>query len=119
MDEQNKSIGDIKMIPKLIPNYIGGEMCPALGGEAFQKISPHSGKEICKVARSRTADIKKAVEDAKKAQPKWAEFAAVGRGDLVREIALNMMKRAFQKSIIIRLHHSAHSAHPWIHRRHR
>jgi aldehyde dehydrogenase (NAD+) len=84
-------------IPATVLNWIDGEECEAINGETFGKLSPVSGKEICRVARSKTEDIHKAVEVARRAQPAWADSTPVYRGDLLYDIAQAMRKH--QKEI--------------------
>ena len=64
---------DQEVIPKTIPNWIDGEECKALTGDTFGKLSPVSGKEICRVARSRVEDVEKAIQVARRAQAVWAD----------------------------------------------
>jgi acyl-CoA reductase-like NAD-dependent aldehyde dehydrogenase len=88
-------------VPKTILNWIDGEECQAISGETFGKISPVSGKEICRVARSRTEDVQKAVEVARRAQPAWADFTPVYRGDLLHDIAQAMRKQQEEIASIV------------------
>ena len=83
---------NINRIPTTVLNWIDGEECEALAGDTFGKISPVSGKEMCRVARSRAEDVQKAVEVARKAQPDWANSTPVYRGDLLHDIAQAMRK---------------------------
>jgi aldehyde dehydrogenase (NAD+) len=66
---------------------------PALDGRSFAKIDPATGFEICRVARSGAADVRLAVEAAKRAQPGWAAMTVVRRGDILRQIAILMRER--------------------------
>jgi aldehyde dehydrogenase (NAD+) len=81
---------DSKSIPSLIPNQIGGQDAPALDGRTFAKRGPATGMEICQVVRSSAADVGRAVEIARKAQPGWAATTVVRRGDILRQLALLM-----------------------------
>ena len=83
---------DQEVIPKTIANWIDGQECEARTGDTFGKLSPVSGKEICRVARSRAEDVHKAVEVARKAQQPWADSTPVSRGDLLHDIAQAMRK---------------------------
>ena len=56
-------------IPSTIPNQIGGRAVAASDGRTFVKRDPATGGTICQVARSSAADVRLAVEAAKKAQP--------------------------------------------------
>ena len=75
------------MIPELVLNYVNGRILPAKSERLFSKLSPHSGREICKVARSGKPDVRLAIEAASKAQPAWAELTPIARGDLMRDVA--------------------------------
>jgi alpha-ketoglutaric semialdehyde dehydrogenase len=81
---------DLKTIPSVILNHLGGQDAAAGDGRTFAKIDPATGRAICQVARSRSDDVKLAVEMAKNAQPAWAATTVVKRGDILRQIALLM-----------------------------
>jgi aldehyde dehydrogenase (NAD+) len=81
---------DLSAIPSVIPNQVGAADMRAGDGRTFAKVDPATGREICQVARSGAADIRLAVELAKKAQPAWAQTTVVKRGDILRQIALLM-----------------------------
>jgi aldehyde dehydrogenase (NAD+) len=83
---------DQEVIPNTVLNWIDGEECEALTGDTFGKLSPVSGKEICRVARSGAGDVHKAVEVARKAQQSWADSTPVARGDLLHDMAQAMRK---------------------------
>ena len=94
---------DQKFIPKTVLNWIDGEECEAITGDTFGKLSPVSGKEICRVARSRAEDVQKAVEVARRAQPAWADSTPVSRGDLLHDIAQTMRKHQEEIATIVSL----------------
>src|SRR5919106_1612080 len=81
---------DLKTIPSVIPNHLGGHDAAAGDGRTFAKIDPATGRAICQVARSTAADVKLAVEMARDAQPAWAATTVVKRGDILRQLALLM-----------------------------
>jgi aldehyde dehydrogenase (NAD+) len=81
---------DLSAIPSVIPNQIGNQDARALDGRTFTKVDPATGRAICQVARSTAADVRLAVEMAKKAQPAWGAMTVVKRGDILRQIALLM-----------------------------
>ncbi len=78
------------LIPAAIPNWINGEQVDALSGEAFDKLSPHSGKKLFGVCRSLAADVAQAVRAATGAQPGWAGLTPVQRGEVLHDIACLM-----------------------------
>jgi len=78
--------------PSLIPNHIGSQDRPAADGQTFSKIDPATAREICRVARSRAADVETAVALARHVQPAWAALTPVKRGDTLRRIAILMQE---------------------------
>ena len=90
-------------IPKTVLNWIDGKECQARSGETFTKLSPVSGKEICRVVRSRAEDVQEAVEVARMAQPAWADSTPVSRGDLLHDIAQAMRKQQEEIASIVSL----------------
>ncbi|HVZ20003.1 MAG TPA: aldehyde dehydrogenase family protein [Vicinamibacterales bacterium] len=77
-------------LPSVIPNQIGAEDARASDGRTFAKVNPATGAVICEVARSGRADVERAVEAARRAQPAWAAATPVKRGDILRQIAILM-----------------------------
>ncbi len=84
---------DLSTIPAVIPNLVAGADAPAADGRTFAKVDPATGREICRVARSSAADVRTAVDAAKRALPAWAALTVVKRGDILRQIALLMRER--------------------------
>jgi aldehyde dehydrogenase (NAD+) len=78
--------------PSIIPNHVGATDASAFEGRTFAKIDPATGREICRVARSSSADVKTAVALARQAQPAWAALTPVKRGDILRRIAILMQE---------------------------
>ncbi len=76
--------------PEVIPNWIGGEQAAAAGGETFSKLSPHDGRELARVARSRAEDVERAVAAAKAAYESWSAVPPVQRGDILFRVAYAM-----------------------------
>lgn len=74
------------LFPAEIPNWIDGEQRPGAAGELFDKLAPHHGRVICRVARSRAADVESAIAAASKAQPAWAETPPVQRGTILHDV---------------------------------
>jgi len=73
-------------IPQTIPNWIDGLSSAKSTDETFAKFSPATGKEICRVARSRSADVARAVDAAAGAFPGWSDQTAVARGDMLMAV---------------------------------
>ena len=94
---------DQEVIPKTILNWIDGKECEAISGDTFGKLSPVSGKELGRVARSRVEDVQKAIQVARRAQPAWADSTPVSRGDLLYDIAQAMRKQQEEIASIVSL----------------
>ena len=94
---------DQEVIPKTILNWIDGEECEAISGDTFGKLSPVSGTELGRVARSRVEDVQKAIQVARRAQPAWADSTPVYRGDLLYDIAQAMRKQQEEIASIVSL----------------
>ncbi len=94
---------DKAVIPQTILNWIDGEECEASTGDTFGKLSPVSGKELGRVARSRVEDVQKAIQVARRAQPAWADSTPVYRGDLLYDIAQAMRQQHEEIASIVSL----------------
>jgi acyl-CoA reductase-like NAD-dependent aldehyde dehydrogenase len=88
-------------IPALIPNWIDGEACAAESGDTFEKPSPATGRQLCKVARSRSQDVQIAVHTARQAQAEWAEITPVQRGDILHDVAQAMRRQQNEIAAIV------------------
>lgn len=75
-------------IPEFIPNWINGSQVPARAAELFDKVSPHDGHTIARVARSRESDIDNAVYAARQAQRAWADIPPVRRGMMLHDFTM-------------------------------
>ena len=89
------------MIPAEVPNLVGGEERPAVGGEWLEKARPADGSDLCRVARSGSADADAAVAVARAAQREWAARTAVERGNVVRAIAELLRERRDEASELV------------------
>jgi aldehyde dehydrogenase (NAD+) len=81
------------VIPADVPNLVDGEERPAASGAWVDKLRPADGGHLCRLARSAAGDVDAAVAAARRAQEDWADRTAVERGDVVREIALELRRR--------------------------
>ena len=70
-----------------VTNLIDGRPAPSASDERFEKLRPQDGALLCKVVRSRAADVDAAVAAARRAQPGWASQTPVERGRLLRGVA--------------------------------
>jgi alpha-ketoglutaric semialdehyde dehydrogenase len=99
--EEQSRVVDLSAVPAVIPNLIAGADALAIDGGTFSKIDPATGREICRVARSRPGDVRLAIEAARSAQPAWAALTVVKRGDILRQIALLMRDRREQIAALV------------------
>jgi aldehyde dehydrogenase (NAD+) len=88
-------------IPATIPNWIAGKEIGAASGETFSKVSPASGKVLSSVARSRAADVERAMQSARDAQKGWAERTPVERGDLLLAVTQAMRRHQDEIAAIV------------------
>lgn len=84
-----------------IPNWIGGQERPAIGGEWFDKINPHNGELLSRVTRSRAGDVGEAVSAAKAAYPGWADTPPVQRGLILHKIVVAMQQHQAEIARIV------------------
>jgi alpha-ketoglutaric semialdehyde dehydrogenase len=93
----------IPALPAVIPNQIAGADVGAADGRTFEKVNPATGRVICQVARSSKADIHRAVDVARAAQPAWAATTVVARGDVLRQIAMLMREHRAELADLVSL----------------
>jgi alpha-ketoglutaric semialdehyde dehydrogenase len=89
------------VIAEQVPNHVDGKDVPAASGEWLDKHRPADGSLLTRVARSGAEDVAEAVAAARRAQPVWAERTVVGRGELVRELALALRERRQELSEVV------------------
>jgi aldehyde dehydrogenase (NAD+) len=77
-----------KLFPDKITNWIDGQQRTSVGNEQFDKLNPANGSLLCHVTRSRSADVRQAVESARRAQPGWADTPPVQRGMILHKIVV-------------------------------
>ena len=65
--------------------YIDGEWCDADSGETLAVLNPANGKKIADVAKCGTAETRRAIEAAERAQVAWREMTAKERGAIMRK----------------------------------
>ena len=89
------------MIPAEVPNLVAGEERPPASGAWLEKTRPADGADLCRVARSGSADADAAVAAAREAQVEWGARTAVERGNVVRAIAELLRERREEASEIV------------------
>ncbi|MDO5769482.1 MAG: aldehyde dehydrogenase family protein [Psychrobacter sp.] len=71
-------------------NFINGEWAAPVDGEYFENTSPINGRVICQVARSKAADIEKALDAAHAAKEAWGKTSVAERANLLLKMADKM-----------------------------
>ncbi len=68
-------------------NFIGGKWVPPVEGRYFTNLTPITGRALCEVARSSSADIELALDAAHKAKDAWAATSSAERAAVLNKIA--------------------------------
>ncbi len=84
--------GDVAIRTKY-DNFIGGEWVAPADGAYFENISPITGGVICEVARSKAADVERALDAAHAAKDGWAKTSPAERAQVLNKIADRMEER--------------------------
>ncbi|GGF68815.1 acetaldehyde dehydrogenase [Terasakiella brassicae] len=84
--------GDVAIRTKY-DNFIGGEWVAPADGAYFENISPVTGGVICEVARSKAADVERALDAAHAAKDGWAKTSPAERAQILNKIADRMEER--------------------------
>lgn len=80
-------------------NFIGGEWVAPVDGEYFENTSPVDGKVICQVARSKAADIEKALDAAHAAKDAWGKTSVTERSNILLKMADKMEEHLEQIAV--------------------
>jgi acyl-CoA reductase-like NAD-dependent aldehyde dehydrogenase len=92
-----------RSVPDRIPNQIRGEEVSASGDRWMEKRNPATGEVQCEVARSDASDVDAAVAAARAAQPSWAAYTPVARGQILHRIAARLEECAQSVGAIVAL----------------
>ncbi|MBC7184647.1 MAG: aldehyde dehydrogenase family protein, partial [Marinobacter sp.] len=68
-------------------NYIDNQFVDSAGGDSIQVQNPATLEFLSKVPASTQADVDRAVEAARKAQPAWQKLPAIERAGYIRKVA--------------------------------
>ncbi len=68
-------------------NFVGGESVDAVEGGTMEVLNPATGETIAEVPSGTAADVERAVEAARKAQPEWAEATPKERSEVLLKLA--------------------------------
>jgi len=90
-------------IPALVPNWIGGRELAADGGDTLPKLSPHDGREICRLTRSHEPDVRCAVAAAVAAHASWSRETPIRRGEILYAVADAMARRRDELAEVVAL----------------
>jgi aldehyde dehydrogenase len=83
----------LKTLDKTLPlravydNYVGGQWLAPAKGAYFDNISPTTGQVVCRVARSSSEDIERALDAAHAAAGAWGRAAVAERARILNQIA--------------------------------
>src|SRR5271156_2818711 len=81
------SAGALMSYQSRYDNFIGGEWVAPADGEYFENLTPVTGQPYCEVARSKAADVDKALDAAHAAAPAWGKTAPAERAAILNKIA--------------------------------
>ena len=91
MTDQNKTGGDAArasgVFAERYDNFIGGEWVAPQGGEYFENLSPVDGARLNEIARSREADVERALDAAHKAKDAWGRTSPADRARVLNRVA--------------------------------
>ncbi|WP_281974443.1 aldehyde dehydrogenase [Halobacillus litoralis] len=71
-------------------NFIGGEWTAPVKGQYFDNVTPVTGQNFCKVARSTEEDVELALDAAHQAKDAWGETSVTERSLILNRIADRM-----------------------------
>ncbi len=74
-------------LKKAYGNFVNGQFVPSQTGETFTNLTPITGKPLCEVQRSRTADVERALDAAHAAAPRWGKTPPAERANILGRIA--------------------------------
>jgi aldehyde dehydrogenase (NAD+) len=80
--------------------FLGGEFAEPADGRYVASINPATEEPIAEVAWADAADVARAVEIAREAQPKWAALPALERGKYLFRIARLIQERARELAVV-------------------
>src|SRR6204780_4191683 len=80
--------------------FLGGEFVEPADGRHVATINPATEEPIAEVAWAGAADVARAVEIARDAQPKWAALPALERGKYLFRIARLIQERARELAVV-------------------
>ena len=90
-------------------NFIGGKFVAPVKGEYFDVVSPITGKNYTKAARSSAEDVELALDAAHKAADAWGKTSYTERSNLLLKVADRIeQKRKRMKILLIDANKNIH-----------
>src|SRR3954465_12595732 len=80
--------------------FIGGAFADPADGAFVPTINPATEEPLAEIAQAGEADVARAVQAARDAQPGWAKLPALERGKYVFRIARLIQERARELSVV-------------------
>jgi acyl-CoA reductase-like NAD-dependent aldehyde dehydrogenase len=77
-----------------MPFWIGGAPTPSVAGDVRDDVSPSTGEVLARVHEAARADVDRAVEAARAAQPAWARLPIGERARRITELGRRIAARA-------------------------
>ncbi len=77
-----------------VPFWIGGSPTRSVAGDVRDNLSPATGETLARVHYAARADVDRAVEAAKAAQPAWSRLPIVERARRITELGRRLAARA-------------------------
>jgi len=86
-----RSVSEKSPLPRLVQNFVDGNLCPASGKEFGNVYDPSTGEVSGKVVYSTVGDVEAAVAAAARAFPAWSEMPPIRRARVLNR-ALGLMR---------------------------
>ena len=80
---------DVKL-KKQYDNFIGGSWTAPADGEYFENVTPVTGEVLCRVPRSKVADVNRAIDAAHAAKDAWGRTSTTVLARVLEQIAQRM-----------------------------
>ena len=82
--------GSIVTFKEKYDNYINGEWTAPVNGQYFDNLTPVTGQNFTKIARSTSEDIELALDAAHAAKDAWGKTSVAERANILNKIADRM-----------------------------
>ena len=95
-----ETIGSKVTLRKRYDNFIGGDWVAPAEGKYFSNLSPVTGRPLCDIARSTSADIERALDAAHAAKDAWGRTSVAERAGILNRIADRMEESAAMLALL-------------------